>query len=112
MQRKVIVLNKEKSWIHIWIGYDFTEYLIILIIPNNVFRRKWRGRSATARTHQNGKYWPIQIYVYTNGCSDEKAREFHIRKKSDNFREIKNTLGFSNLRLFNSEGVEYFSDDI
>ena len=33
-------------------------------------------------------------------------------KKRDNFKQIKNVLGYRTLRLFNPEGAEYFEDDL
>ena len=53
-----------------------------------------------------------QIYVYENGAVEEKPREFRIIKKRDNFKEIKAALDYGHLRLFNSEGAEYFEDDL
>jgi hypothetical protein len=49
------------------------------------------------------------VYIYENSSSSNKLLlELKLTKKKTSFSDISKMLGCSKLRLFNSEGGEYF----
>ena len=52
------------------------------------------------------------VYIYDNGATEGKPYEFKISRKRESFKEIKKSLGYPFMRLFNSEGAEYFEEDL
>lgn len=52
------------------------------------------------------------VFLYQNGDVEGKPIEFTIARKKEAFKDIKKVMGYPHLRLFNSEGVEYFEEDM
>ncbi len=54
----------------------------------------------------------LQILIYENSTSSSKPIEIKLTHKKLSINDIKKYLPHNNLRLFNSDGAEYFDDDL
>ena len=54
----------------------------------------------------------IQVYLYQNGSSDQNTLTFKLVKKKSTFKDIARVLKYNQIRIYNSEGSEYFQEDL
>jgi hypothetical protein len=54
----------------------------------------------------------MQYYIYDSSSNNRKPFEVKATHKKITFNDIKKLLNLNNVRLFNSDGAEYFEDDL
>lgn len=55
----------------------------------------------------------MQIYIYSNGSIHSKLLlELKLSRKKTSLADICRQIGYSKMRLFNSEGREFADDDL
>jgi hypothetical protein len=62
--------------------------------------------------NQYFSHYNLQILIYDNSTSSSKPIEIKLTHKKLSLNDIKKYLPHNNLRLFNSDGAEYFDDDL
>ncbi len=71
-----------------------------------------RGRERKEDRVKDSKSHPIQFYIYDTSINNRKPFEIKATHKKISFIDIKKLLNVNHLRLFNSDGAEYFEDDL
>lgn len=54
----------------------------------------------------------MQIFIYETNTSNRKPHEIKATHKRLSLSEVRKHLGVTQVRLFNSDGAEYFEDDL
>lgn len=54
----------------------------------------------------------MQIFIYETGGVSQKPLELKATHKRIGLADVRKALGVSVVRLFNSDGAEYFEDDL
>ena len=50
----------------------------------------------------------MKIFIYETNSNNRKPHEMKITHKKLSFNDVKKQIGSSQIRLFNSDGAEYF----